>query len=232
MVRLALLAVLVAACLAAAPAAQAADLPVSVPAIAGAVVAQAPAPVAEAATTVASTVRPASRQVAVPATAPAVDAAAALPEPTARPAEYTTAAAISMISDGPVAADDAAPSRSARFHGRARGHTDSGAVRRPGHHAPERAAGPVSAPAPAEVARHVPRAAASTFDERPIAPDRMPSGPRGGVTSAPAAALWLGGLALLAFALCLAGPRLCRRLLIPPIAPRSVAFVSLLERPG
>jgi hypothetical protein len=56
----------------------------------------------------------------------------------------------------------------------------------------------------------------------------------GGGSASPApASFYFGGLALLALSsLCLAGPRLCRRLLIQPATLRPVAFVALLERPG
>jgi hypothetical protein len=54
----------------------------------------------------------------------------------------------------------------------------------------------------------------------------------GSGATAPAGGFAFGGLALLAAAVCLAGPRLRRRLVIRLAALRPVAFVVLLERPG
>jgi hypothetical protein len=53
-----------------------------------------------------------------------------------------------------------------------------------------------------------------------------------GATAPAAGFAFGGGLALLAAAVCLAGPRLRRRLVIRLAALRPVAFVVLLERPG
>ena len=54
----------------------------------------------------------------------------------------------------------------------------------------------------------------------------------GGSASAPGTGAGLGGLALLAIALCLTGPRVLRSLLTPPAEMRPALFVSALERPG
>jgi hypothetical protein len=54
----------------------------------------------------------------------------------------------------------------------------------------------------------------------------------GGSASAPSAGLALGGLALLAIALCLAAPGGLRSLLTLPAHMRPALFVSALERPG
>lgn len=56
--------------------------------------------------------------------------------------------------------------------------------------------------------------------------------PASGVASAVATGLFCGGLALLAGMLCLAGPRLTRRLSILPVAHPPAVFASTLERPG
>jgi hypothetical protein len=227
---LALPAVLVAACLAAAPAAQA-DLPVDVQSTATAAVAQVQTEVA----TVTTAVRPAARQVSttttVPAATPDVGSATELAQPAVEQAEYTTAATVSVISDDRGDPQAAAPRRSAHFRRQGRGHTGSSAARRgPGA---ALARPHVTAPAPAaDDADRAPRATGSATKDRPAPPDRVPSTPQGGAASAPAAGLALGGLALLAGAVCLAGPQLRRRLLIQPAVLRPVAFVSLLERPG
>jgi hypothetical protein len=204
------------------------DLPVDIQSTATAAVAQAPAPVAGAAATVGSAVRPTTRQVSVPA----VDAAAALPESGVAAGEYTAAAARSVIADGPAEPGADPPARLARFHRRGHVSTRPGRAHRDGraaavtHH-------PVTAPASNDAAHRTPsRAAASDAKDRPTPSHRAPSTPESGVASAPSAGLSLGGLALLAVGVCLAGPRLRRRLAISPVAIRSVAFVSLLERPG
>jgi hypothetical protein len=79
-----------------------------------------------------------------------------------------------------------------------------------------------------------PRATAqASRGDRPGEPrDGTPT--TGGGTASPLpTSFYFGGLALLALSsLSLAGPRLCRRLLIPPASVRPVAFVALLERPG
>jgi hypothetical protein len=232
MVRLALLAVLVAACLAAAPAAQA-DLPVDVQSTATAAVAQVQTEVA----TVTTPVRPAAGQVSatttVPAATPDAGSATELAKPAVEPAEYTTAAAVSVISDDRGDPQAAAPRRSAHFRRQGRGHTGSSAARRGPGAALARPHATAPAPAPAaDPADRAPRATGSGSKDRPAPPDRVPSTPQGGPASAPAAGLALGGLALLAVAVSLAGPHLRRRLLIKPAVLRPVAFVSLLERPG
>ena len=67
-------------------------------------------------------------------------------------------------------------------------------------------------------------------------PARLPDAPAVGSGSSAGAGLsttlLLGGLALLATALCLAGPGLSRRLETLAVAWRPPLFVSLLERPG
>jgi hypothetical protein len=63
-------------------------------------------------------------------------------------------------------------------------------------------------------------------------PHQQPAPNADGGVSAGAAGLFAGGLAMLAGALMLVAPRLHRKLLIDPAAPRPVAFVALLERPG
>jgi hypothetical protein len=229
MVRFVLLAVLMSACLAAAPAAQAADLPVDVQSAATAAVDQTQAVVATATTTT-KTAAPATPPVSTDATPPAVAAAAELAHPAAGPAEYTAASANSVIADGSRDTDGAAPVRSARFKQGHR-HTSGSGAERAGHRA---ALGrhPVSTTAPTQAVDQASRATGTTPKQQPAKPDRSPSSSGGGAASAPPAGLSLGGLALLAIAISLAGPRLRRRLSIRPAAIRPVTFVSLLERPG
>ena len=245
MVRFVLLAVLVAACAAAAPAAQAAVVPVDVRSTASATVAQVPA-AAGVATTVTSAVRPAVEQVraqattardaTAPATKPAVDGAGSLAGPTVERAGYTTEAAVPIATRAARelhTSVSATPDRAARFTRPGRGHTGSSAAHGGGRAALEHSSPSVAQP-PADGrtdtrAEGAPRAYAQ---QRPAAPDPAPSSGGGNPASAPAAGLSLGGAALLMLAVCLAGPRLRRRLLTAPVVLRPVAFVSLLERPG
>jgi hypothetical protein len=98
------------------------------------------------------------------------------------------------------------------------------------------AAGAPAAAAPVEVESHAParapRQTAAASEQRPSAPGPHAPSSGGAPASAPAAGLSLGGFALLAILLCLAGPRLRHRLEIRPAPARPVAFFSLLERPG
>jgi hypothetical protein len=230
MVRLALLAVVVSACLASAPAAEAVDLPVDLQSTAATAVGQVQAVAGGAAGTATQAAPPTTPQVNVDTTAPAVGAAADATRPAAEPAEYTTAAAVSVIDDGPRHTDRDLPVRSARFK-QGHGHTGSGAAHG-GHGDAALSRRPVGETVSTHVLRRAPHATAAAPKERPSAPDRTPPTSGGGAASAPAAGLSLGGLALLAVVICLAGPRLGRRLLIQPAGPRPVAFVALLERPG
>jgi hypothetical protein len=247
MVRFALLAALVAACLAAAPAAHAALVPADVQSAAAAPLQQAGA-VTGVATSAAGAVRPPARQLgatashttggAAPAADPAVGSAAGLAEPAVEQAEYATAvaAAAKTAADGSGKLHESpssTPDRAARFTSPGQGHTGSSAAHDGGRAALANlppAATPQSHP---KAGVPVDPGTARTFaPRRPAAPDRLPSSVGGGAASAPPAGLSFGGLALLAMAVCLAGPRLCRRLLIQPAALRPVAFVALLERPG
>lgn len=245
MVRFTLPAALVAACCAAAPAAEASVVPVDLESTVAATVEQVPA-VASVATTVTDTVSPAVAEVrtqvttatgaAAPATAPTVANATDLAGPTVERAGYTTAAAVTVATGGPRelhTGASATPGRAARFTRPGRGDTGPSAAhggRAALAHLPLRTAQlPAAAPtdtgadaAPRTVAHH-PRSAP---------PDPAPRTGGGTVASAPAAGFALGGAALLTLAVCLAGPRLRRRLLIRPAAMRPVAFVVLLERPG
>jgi hypothetical protein len=225
MVRLVVLTVLASACLAAAPAAQAADLPVDVQSSVAAAVDQAQA-VAGTATQAAPAATP---QVSANTTTPVVGSAADLAQPAAKAAEYTAAAAVSVIADGPRDTDGGPPVRSARFK-QGHGHTGSSAARARGRAALSR--DPVSTTVAAQAVGHASHATGAAPRQHPAAPDRAPSTAGGGAASAPAAGLSLGGLALLAIAISLAGPRLRRRLATQPFAVRPAAFVSLLERPG
>jgi hypothetical protein len=246
MVRLTLPAALVAACCVAAPAAEASVVPVDVQSTVAATAEQVPA-AATVATTVTDTVRPSVAQLrtevtaatgpAAPATDPAVTNAADLAGPTVQRAGYTTAAAVTVATGGPRelhTGASATPDRAARFTRPGRGHTGRSAAHGGGRaalaHLPlGTSTPPAGAPrdtgagaAPRTVAQH----------QRPAAPDPTPRTGGGTVASAPAAGFALGGAALLTLAVCLAGPRLRRRLLIRPAVLRPVAFVALLERPG
>jgi hypothetical protein len=245
MVRFTLPAVLVAACCVAAPAAQAGVVPVDVQSTVAATVEQVP-DAASVTTTVTDTARPVVTQVrtevtagtgaSAPATDPAVAGATDLAGPTVERAGYTTAAAVTAATGGPRelhTGASATPGRAARFNRPGRGHTGPSAARGGRAalaHLPLRASQlPTAAPtdtgagaAPRTVAHH----------QRPAAPDPAPRTGGGTVASAPAAGFALGGAALLTLAVCLAGPRLRRRLLIRPAVLRPVAFVALLERPG
>jgi hypothetical protein len=245
MVRFALLAALVAACLAAAPAARAALVPADVQSAAATPLQQAQA-VTGVATSAAGAVRPPARQLgatathttggAAPAADPAVGSAAGLAQPAVEQAEYASAAAAKIAADGSGKLHESpssTPDRAARFTSPGQGHTGSSAAHERGRAALANlppAATPQSHPnAGVPVDRGTARTVAP---RRPAAPDRLRSTAAGGAASAPPAGLSFGGLALLAVAVCLAGPRLCRRLLIQPAALRPVAFVALLERPG
>jgi hypothetical protein len=229
MARLALLAVLLSACLAAAPAAQAAELPLDLQSSAAAAVGQAQA-VVETVTTAAPAAPP---QVSSNTSAPALHAAAEAAEPVAQPAvkraEYTTAAAVPVIVDGPRQTSSNTPGHAARFK-QGGGQAGSGAAPTGQRAAPSRHPAHTTAPSPA--VDRAPHASGTAAKQRPPAPEPAPPASAGGAASAPAAALSFGGLALLAAVICLAGPRLRRRLLIEPAALRPAAFVALLERPG
>jgi pyruvate dehydrogenase E2 component (dihydrolipoamide acetyltransferase) len=253
MVRLARLAVVLAALACAAPA-QADSLPADLGNAAVSTVQQAPAAavttVAQSTTTVRETaaaatapIRPAMRQTsattaaAAPTTGPAVKAATDLAEPAEQPATYTTAGAVHNQADGSAevrAGVSSTPPDGSAHLVRQRGHrsTGAGAAQQGPRAALAHPAGaaPPPATAPADVAGAPLPAHASK--RHPAAPDRLPPTGGGTTASAPAAGLALGGLALLAIAVSLAGPRLQRRLLIRPASLRPVAFVSLLERPG
>jgi hypothetical protein len=252
MVRLTLLLAVLAACLAAAPA-QADTLSLSAP-VEGAV-AQATATATSVADTagattaaVSSSVRPVvtgarGSVVSVGRATPATEATAQTAASVAESAAYTTAAA----GSGPAASAPAASApdpaagelkagaassdRTVRVRaGGAREGSRPAASLRAGAE-PRRAVTPVDA-APKVV--DAPRAtAAAPHGVRPGESDTGPSTNGGGTASPAPASFYFGGLALLALSsLCLAGPRLCRRLLIQPATLRPVAFVALLERPG
>jgi hypothetical protein len=246
MVRFTPPAALVAACCVAAPAAEASVVPVDVQSTVTATVEQVPA-TATVVTTMTDTVRPAVAQVrtevtaatgpAAPATDPAVANATDLAGPTVERAGYSTAAAVTVATGGPRelhTGASATPGRAASFTRPGRGHTGQSTAHGGGRvaldHLPlNTSALPAGAPtdmgadaAPRTVAHH----------PRPAAPDPAPRTGGGNVASAPAAGFALGGAALLTLAVCLAGPRLRRRLLIRSAVLRPVAFVALLERPG
>jgi hypothetical protein len=246
MVRFTLPAALAAAFCVAAPAAEASVVPVDVQSTVAATAEQVPA-AASVVTTVANTARPAVEQVrtevtsatgaAAPAADPAVANAADLAGPTVERAGYTTAAAVTVASGGPRelhTGASATPDRAARFTRPGRGHTGPSAAHGGGRaalaHLPL-STSPPPAGAPTDTgADAAPRTVA--HHQRPAAPDPRPRTGGGTVASAPVAGFALGGAALLTLAVCLAGPRLRRRLLIRPAVPRPAAFVALLERPG
>jgi hypothetical protein len=245
MVRFSLPAALVAACCAAAPAAEASVVPVDVQSTVAATVEQVPA-AASVVTTATERARPpvgqlgtqatAATGAAAPAADPAVTNATDLAGPTVERAGYTTAAAVTAATGGPRelhTGASATPGRAARFTRPGRGHNGQGAARRGGRaalaHLPL-GTSPAPAGAPTHAGAAAPQAVA--HDERPAAPDPAPRTGGGTVASASAAGFVLGGAALIALAVCLAGPRLRRRLLIRPAVLRPVAFVALLERPG
>jgi hypothetical protein len=244
MVRFTLPAALVAACCAATPAAEASVVPVDVQSTVAATVDQVPA-TASVVTTVTNTVRPAVERVrtevttptdaAAPAADPAVASATDLAGPTVERAGHTTAAAVTVATGGARelhAGASAAPDRDARFTRPGRGHTGKSAARGGGRaalaHVPRSTPRPAGDPAN----RGVDAAPRTAAHHPPAAPDPEPRTGGGNAASAPAAGFALGGVALLTLAVCLAGPRLRRRLLIRPAVPRPVAFVALLERPG
>jgi hypothetical protein len=235
MVRFIPLALLVAACWAAAPAQ--ADV---VPAAGQALIAQAPtttvAAVSEA-TAVTTSVAPSVKRVGADATTkagpaasaadPTIRNAAELSQPTTDAAGYTTASFASPQADGAKGpqASSLRPGASARFRSSGRLPAGSSAAHRGAGAALPHFDG--RAPRAA-----VPRAAGVASKDAPAAPE--PGAYAGGAAGASAGAgsFFFGGMALLAAALCLAGPRLRRRLLIRPAASVPVVFVSLLERPG
>jgi hypothetical protein len=245
MVRFALLAALVAACCAAAPAAEAGVVGVDVQSTIATTAEQVPA-AASVAATVTDTVRPAVGQVrtqvttttgaAASATDPTVGNATDLAGPTVERAGYATAAAVSIavggsreLHTGAAAARD----RAARFNRPGRGQTGSSAAHGGGRaalaHLPLSTTPLPAGPRTDPGANAAPRPVAH---RHPAAPDPAPRTGGGTVASAPAAGFALGGAALLTLAVCLAGPRLRRRLLIRLAVLRPVAFVALLERPG
>jgi hypothetical protein len=245
MVRLTLPAALVAACCAAAPAAQASLVPVDVQSTAAATAQQVPAAQTVAATAT-DTVRPTvvrlraqvttATDAAVPASDPAVSKATDLAGPTVERAGYTTAAALTAATGAPRelhTGASAAPDRAARFSRPDRGHTGSSAEHGGGGaalaHVPLDASSRPARPHADAGAGAAPR---SVAHHGPASPDPAPRTGGGEVASASGAGFALGGAALLALAVCLAGPRLRRRLLIRPAVVRPVAFVALLERPG
>jgi hypothetical protein len=254
MARLALLAIVSAACLAAAPA-QADVLPVDPGTSVATTVQQAPpatTTVRDTAAGVTSSVRSAVGQASeqastktgakAPPADPTVGTATSLAEPAVERLDHTAAAAAAAVpsrADGSgelhAGVSSTPPEGSARL-ARPRDHRRTGASaaqqgpRAALAHLADVAPAPIAADA--DIAGAPPRAGNRVAEERSPAPDRLPSAGGGGAASAPAAGFAFGGLALLAFAVCLAGPRLHRRLLIRPAALRPVVFVSLLERPG
>jgi hypothetical protein len=244
MVRLAVLAALVTACFAAVPSAHAAVLGVDVQSTAATTLAKAPA-VATTVTTATDAAQPVVRELrtsatttAAPATAPTVGAAKDISQPVVEQAQTTAATVAEPPSDGSGRLDETASAsaqrpahrRTVRFTHPSQGH--AGASAAPGGDrvalAPP-SAGPERT-APGDTSSAQPRSDAQTF---PTAPDQAPPVTGGSGATAPAAGFAFGGgLGLLAAAVCLAGPRLRRRLVIRLAALRPVAFVVLLERPG
>jgi len=245
MVRLTLPAALVAACCAAAPAAEASVVTLDVQSTLAPATEQAP-DAASVATTVTDTVRPAVEQVhtqvttaprrAAPAADPAVANVTDLAGPTVERAGYTTAAAVTVATGRPRelhTGASATPGRAARFNRAGRGHTGQSAAHRGGRaalaHFPRD-----TAPLPAATRTDPGTDAAprTVAHRHPAAPESAPRSGGGNVASAPAAGFALGGAALLTLVVWLAGPRLRRRLVIRPVVLRPVTFVALLERPG
>jgi hypothetical protein len=227
MVRVIGLAVVVAACWACAPA-QADVLPVELPSAA-----------VPAAAKVVGSVTPAVGQIAARAPAaptPAEDTirnARAAAQPAVKATVTTTTGRLAQGRAGDsgglrVGASSLRRVPSARLRHAAASNEPSAPVR--GTPAPLSAdRSPVLLPhAPAVIASH-PAAARPERDEPPYP---QPATSADGGVSAGAAGLFAGGLAMLAGALLLVAPRLHRRLLIDPAAPRPIAFVALLERPG
>jgi hypothetical protein len=247
MVRFTLPAALVAACCAVAPAAEASVVPVDLQSTVASTAEQVPAVASVATTTVTETVRPAVAEVrtqvttatgaAAPATDPAVANATDLAGPTVERAGYTTAAAVTVATGGPRelhTGASATPDGAARFTRPGGGHTGSSAAHGGGRAAlahPPLGTSPRPAGAPTDTGAD---AAPRTFahHQPPAVPDPTPRTGGGTVASAPAAGFALGAAALLTLAVCLAGPRVRRRLVIRPAVPRPVVFVVLLERPG
>ncbi len=246
MVRFAVIAALVTACLAAVPSAQAAVLGVDVESTTATTLAKAPA-VNTAVTTVTDAAQPVVRELrsqatttAAPATKPTVGTAKELSTPVVEQARTTAATVAESSSDGSGRLNETASAAAQRpAHHRAVGFTRPGQ----GHMAPS------AAPRGERAALGQPSASPSTpahaltdtssapqrpgAQPLPAAPDQAPPVTGGTGATAPAAGFAFGGgLALLAAAVCLAGPRLRRRLVIRLAALRPVAFVVLLERPG
>jgi len=247
MVRFAVLAALVTACFAAVPSAHAAVLGVDVQSTAAATLAEAPA-VTTAVTTVTDAAQPVVRELrgnatttAAPATAPTVGTTKGLSKPVVEQARTTTAAAVAEpVSDGTgelnetatAAAQRPAHHRAVGFTHPGQGHMGPSAAPRGERAALARPSASPSAPTPAATdATSAPRRPGT--QSLPAVPDQAPPVTGGTGATAPAAGFAFGGgLALLAAAVCLAGPRLRRRLVIRLAALRPVAFVVLLERPG
>ncbi len=230
MARTTLLAILIAALWAVAPA-QAATLPESLVTTATTAVQQAPAgtvtTVRETAAAATAPVRPVVERSA--SSAPAAAQVTTAVSEAAQASEYGTARATGTLQDGPAKASGAAaPAKRLRA-----------AV----HERPARTA-PVGGPAASDfsASSREPRGVqgrASRGGAFAALPQRRPADPdpirttSGGAAAASAAAGFAGGaVALLLFGFSLAGPRLRRRLAVRPVVVRPVAFVSLLERPG
>jgi hypothetical protein len=247
MVRLAVLAALVTACFAAVPSAQAAVLGVDVQSTTAATLAKAPA-VTNVVTTVTDAAQPVVRELrtgatttAAPATTPTVGTAKGLSKPVVEQARTTAATVAEPQSNGSGSLDETASAAAQRpAHHRAVSFTrqDQGHT---GPSAPPRGERAALGQPPASRSTHAAPAATDTksapqrpgTQSLPAAPDHAPPVTGGSGATAPAAGFAFGGgLALLAAAVCLAGPRLRRRLVIRLAALRPVAFVVLLERPG
>jgi hypothetical protein len=246
MVRFAVLAALLTACFAAVPSAQAAVLGVDVQSTAATTLAKAPA-VTNAVTTATDAAQPVvtelrsnAKTTAAPAADPTVGATKAISQPVVEQAQTTAATVAKATSDGSGQLDETASASAQRpVHRRAvrfthPGQGQTGASAAPGGGrvalAPPSAGPDRPAPAAGDTSSARPRTDAQNF---PTAPDQAPPVTGGSGATAPAGGFAFGGgLALLAAAVCLAGPRLRRRLVIRLAALRPVAFVVLLERPG
>jgi hypothetical protein len=245
MVRFAVLAALVTACFAAVPSAHAAVLGVDVQSTTAATLAKAPA-----VTTVVTTATDAAQPVvtklgsdatttAAPATTPTVGTAKGLSKPVEQ-ARTTMAAVAEPPSNGSGELNETASAAAQRpAHHRSVSFTRPGQ----GHIGPSAAptgVRAVLAHASASPSAPTPAATDTTSSPRrpgaqrvPAAPDSTPPVTGGTAATAQTAGFAFGGgIALLAVTVCLAGPRLRRRLVFRPAALRPVAFVVLLERPG